>query len=86
MDKLIELNENLETPVYLTSHLESPKEKHEFFVKYQISKPQYHDIIILIIGYNKKQHKLNNFNTDSFKTSYSMKIQYHEKRSFHFFY
>ena len=31
MDKLIEHNENLDTPVYLPSHLESPKEKHEHF-------------------------------------------------------
>ena len=31
MDKLIEHNENLETPVYLPSHLESLKEKHEYF-------------------------------------------------------
>ena len=31
MDKLIEHNENLETPVYLPSHLKSLKEKHESF-------------------------------------------------------
>ena len=31
MDKLIEHNENLDTPVYLPSHLESLKEKHEHF-------------------------------------------------------
>ena len=31
MDKLIEHNENLETPVYLPSHLESLREKHEYF-------------------------------------------------------
>ena len=31
MDKLMVHNENLETPVYLPSHLESPNEKHEYF-------------------------------------------------------
>ena len=31
MDKLMEHNENLETPVYLPSHFESLKEKHEYF-------------------------------------------------------
>ena len=51
MDKLIEHNENLETPVNLPSHLESSKNMN--FLKYQISKPQYDDIIVPIIGYNK---------------------------------
>ena len=31
MDKLVEHYEKLETPVYLPSHLKSPKEKHEYF-------------------------------------------------------
>ena len=31
MDTLIEHNENLDTPIYLPSHLESLKEKHEYF-------------------------------------------------------
>ena len=31
MDKLIEHNENLDPPLYLPSHLESLKEKHEYF-------------------------------------------------------
>ena len=31
MDNFTELFENLETPVYLPSHLESPKEKREYF-------------------------------------------------------
>ena len=31
MDKLVEHNEKLQTPVYLPSHLESLKEKHEHF-------------------------------------------------------
>ena len=31
MDKLTEHNENLNTPVYLPSHFESLKEKHEYF-------------------------------------------------------
>ena len=31
MDKLIEQNENLDTPIYLPCHLENLKEKHDFF-------------------------------------------------------
>ena len=31
MDKLIEHNENLDTSVYLPSHIESLKAKHEYF-------------------------------------------------------
>ena len=31
MDKLIEHNENLDTPLYLPSHFESFKENHDFF-------------------------------------------------------
>ena len=31
MDKLIEHNENLDTSLYLPSHLESLKEKHDYF-------------------------------------------------------
>ena len=31
MSKLIEHNENLDTPLYLPSHLESLKEKHDYF-------------------------------------------------------
>ena len=31
MDKLIEHNENLDTPLNLPSHLETLKEKHEYF-------------------------------------------------------
>ena len=31
MDKLIEHIENLNTPLYLPSHLESPKDKHGYF-------------------------------------------------------
>ena len=33
MDKLIEHNENLDTPVYLLSHVESLKEKHGYLEK-----------------------------------------------------
>ena len=52
MDTFIEHNENLDTPVYLPSHLECPKEKHEYF-EVSESKQRHHDIIILNIGYNK---------------------------------
>ena len=38
----------MDIPVYLPSHLESLKKK--LLLKYQISKPKYRDIIILIIG------------------------------------
>ena len=31
MDKLIEHNENLDPPLHLPSHLESLKEKHDYF-------------------------------------------------------
>ena len=31
MDKLIEHKENLDTPLYLPSHLEGLKDKHEYF-------------------------------------------------------
>ena len=77
MDELIEHNENLDTPVYLPSHLGSLK-KSMSTLKYQISKPRNHDITILIIRYNKIYYKLNNSKTDSFKTSYLTKIQYHK--------
>ena len=43
MGKLIEQNENLDTPVYLPSHLECLKEKHEYFdvpdLETKISRP-----------------------------------------------
>ena len=32
MDKLIEHNENLDPPLYLPSHLENLREKHEYFI------------------------------------------------------
>ena len=44
MNKLIEHNENLETPLYLPSHLEILKEKHEYFEVLDLeSKVERHD-------------------------------------------
>ena len=74
MDKLIEHNENLDTPLYLPSHLESPKEKHDYF---EVSDLETNIPQSSLLVTNKIYYNLNNFNTDSFKTSYLMKIQYH---------
>ena len=65
MNKLIEHNEILDTPLFFPFHLESPKEK-MITLKYQILKQQLNDIIFLTIGYNKILHKSNISNTDSF--------------------
>ena len=69
MDKVIEHNENLDTPINLSSHLEHFNKK-MISMKYQILKQRYHDMIIVTIGYNKIYYKLNNSNTDSSITSY----------------
>ena len=53
MDKFIEHKENLDTPVYLPSHLKSLKEKHEYFEVPDLETKIYHDIIILFIGDSK---------------------------------
>ena len=50
MDKLIEHKENLETPVYLPFHLESLKEKHEYF--------EVPDFETTISGHNNPHHWL----------------------------
>ena len=75
MDKLKQHNENIDTPEYLPSHLESPKEKHDFFevpdLETKISRHNNpHNC------YNEIKYKSKKFNTDSFKTLYLMKIQY----------
>ena len=45
MDKLIEHNENLDTPLCLPSHLESLKEKHDYFEVPDLE-AKYNDMII----------------------------------------
>ena len=45
MDKLIEHNENRDTPLYLHSHLESLKEKHDYFEVPDLE-TKYNDMII----------------------------------------
>ena len=50
MDKLIEHNENLDIPVYLPSHLENLKEKHEYF--------EVPDLETKISKHNKPHHWL----------------------------
>ena len=80
MNNLSEYNENLHPPLYLPSHLESLKQKHEYFevpdleTKIQLhNNPHY---------WFQQGYKSNNFKTDSSRTSYSMKIRYHKSKSF----
>ena len=66
MNKRIEQNVNLDTPLYLPSQLESPKEKQDCF-EVSILK-RFNDILFLIIGYNKILQKSNISGTDSSRT------------------
>ena len=69
MDKLIEHNENLVTPLYLHFHLESQKEKHDYFEVPDLeTKIQRHDNPHYWLQQDILQ--INNSNTDSFRTSY----------------
>ena len=52
MQKLLEFNENQDTPLYRPSHLQELKHRSENF-EAQILTQKYKDIIILIIGYNE---------------------------------
>ena len=56
MQKLIEYNENQDTPRYRPSHLEDLKHKSEYF-QVPISNQKSRDTITLIIGYNKIFYK-----------------------------
>ena len=69
MDKLIEHKENLVTPLYLHFHLESQKEKHDYFEVPDLgTKIQRHDNPHYWLQQDILQ--INNSNTDSFRTSY----------------
>ena len=70
MDKLIEHNENQDSPLYRLSYLETLKDKYEYF--------EVPDLETTIQRHNKTNH----FNTDSFRTSHLMKIRYHKSKSF----
>ena len=56
MQKLIEFNENQDTPLYLPSHLEDLKHKSEN-LRSQTLKQEFRDTITLIIGYSKIYYK-----------------------------
>ena len=56
MQKLIEFNENQDTPLYLPSHLEDLKHKSEY-LRSQTLKQEFRDTITLIIGYSKIYYK-----------------------------
>ena len=81
MNNFIEHNENLDPPLYLPPQPESLKGNHDYFEVPDLEQ-RYRDITILTIGYNKIYYRINNFNADSFGTSYSMKIQYHNLTSY----
>ena len=85
MDKLIEHNENLDTPVYFPSHLESLKEKHEYF--------EVPDLETNISRHNNPHYwlqqdigQIEQFQYRFCKTLYLMKIKYHKQKSFQFLY
>ena len=70
MDKLMEHNENLDTPLYFPSQLESLKEKHEYF--------EFPDLETKIQRRNNPHYWLQDIaqiSTDSFKTLSLMTIQ-----------
>ena len=78
MDKLTEHDENLDTLIYIPFHLESVKEKHEYFeVQYCATKISRHDNPHYWLQQDILQSK--QFKTDSFETSNLTKIQYHKK-------
>ena len=81
MNKLIEDNERLDPPLYLSSHLKVSN-KNTTTMKYQILKQIYNDMATPTIGYNKIYYKLNEFKTDPFGASYSLKKQYHKSKTF----
>ena len=52
MQKLIDFNENQDTPLYRPSHLQELKHRSEYFEVPDLD-TKVQDIIILIIGYNE---------------------------------
>ena len=81
MSNLIEYNENLDPPLYLISSSRKSKGKYDYFEVPDLEQ-RYGDITTLTIGYNKIYYRINNFNADSSRTSFSMKIQYHNLKSY----
>ena len=60
MNNLIEYKENLDPPLYRPSHLESLKQKHDYFEVPDLeTKTRHSDITVLTIGYNKTYYKSN---------------------------
>ena len=80
MQKLIEFNENQETPLYLPSHLEDLNINLNILT-FQIFKRKFRHIIIPIIGYNKIYYKQNTFNTDFFTILPLLMIQFLKSKS-----
>ena len=56
MQKLIEFNENQDTPLYRSSHLEELKHRSDFS-RSLILTQEFKDMIILITGYNKISYR-----------------------------
>ena len=77
MKKLIEHNEKLETPLYLPSHLEILKEKHQDSEVPDLeTKLQRHDNPHYWVQQDILQ--INTFSTDSSRTSFLMKMEFHK--------
>ena len=84
MDKLIEHNENLDTPFYFPSQIENLEEKHKYF--------EVPDLEIKILRHNNPHYwlqqdiaQIKHFQYIFFKTLPLMMIQYHKLKSFHIF-
>ena len=85
MNKLIELNENLDTHIYRSSILEDLQHKHQYFevpdIDFQIKR-----LNNPYTGYNKIYYKLHIFRTTSSKILHLMMALYHKFKSLqHFF-
>ena len=75
MQKLIEFNENQDTPLYRSSHLEDLKHKSEYFEVLDLdTKIQRHDNPHYWLQQDILQKK--NFNTDSLTTLFLRKTLY----------
>ena len=68
IDKLIEQNENLDTPLYRPSHLDMLKQKAEYFDVPDLETRIQKNTTTLIIGSSKIFYKLQPFGTIFFKT------------------
>ena len=54
MQKLIEFNENQDTPLYCPPHLQELKHRYEYF---EVLTQKFKDMTTLIIGYNELFYK-----------------------------